>query len=380
MITAHVPKDAKGGIYTGTITLNADGKTLGTIPVKLGVFDFELPEAATHYDLNKPFCLIPEVVGRPQDTPCILQNLVNHNALYIAGAPKVDPNDEEKFVREIETLKKAGAKLRPLFYNGPYVANRFPNETLTPAQTESLAKVQSNLDAAAALCKKHLGHTDIYCYGADEGGYWTLMNERRTWHAAHAAGLKTMVAAKDHKRNLFALDYLHLPRMPHKDRAEVIRLFHNAHPDGLCGWYGDPHCGPENPDYMRRIHGLNSYYADYDTVGNYVWYRNDWNDMAVAYESNYRGIILVYAISDRILDTLAWEGFREGVDDVRYATKVRQLADRAMKSKDAKTQDVARLALAYLAYWDTRENPDTFRMECVRFIIRLENALGKEAK
>jgi len=380
MVTAHVPKTAKGGIYEGTITLNADGKTIGTIPVNLGVLNFELPEAATRYDIDKPFRLVPELTGRPQDNPRILKNLVDHNALYICGAPKVDPKNEAQFVREIEILKQAGAKLQPLFYNGPYISNAFPNGELNQAQKEKLAGIQAQLDATAALCKKYLGHTDIYCYGADEGGYWTIMNERRNWHAAHAAGLKTMVAAKDHKRNLFALDYLHLPQMPSKHRTEVVRQFHAAHQDGMCGWYADPHCGPENPDYMRRLHGLNSYYADYDTVGNYVWYRNDWNDMAVAYEPNFRGIILVYAISDRTLDTLAWEGFREGMDDIRYATKVRQLAREASKSKNADTQDVARLALAYLAYWDTRENPDTFRMECVNYIIRLEKALAKEAK
>ncbi len=380
MITAHVPQNAKGGIYTGKIVLKAEGKNIGVIPVQLGVLNFELPEAATHYDLNKPFRLSPEIVGRPQDIPRILQNLIEHNALYIPGAPKVDPGDEEKFAREIDILKKAGAKLQPLFYSGPHVSSLFPNGELTPVQAEKLAKVRKELDITAALSKKYLGHSDIYCYGVDEGDYWTIRNERRTWNAAHAAGLKTMVAARDHKRNLFSLDYLHLPRMPRKERAEVIRLFHTSHPDGLCGWYGDPHCGPENPDYMRRLHGLNAYYADYDAVGNYVWYRNDWNDMAVAYESNYRGIILVYAISDRVLDTLAWEGFREGMDDVRYATLVRKLSEKALASKDADVQDIARLALGYLAYWDTRENPDTFRMECTRYIIRLEKALSKEAK
>ena len=131
---------------------------------------------------------------------------------------------------------------------------------------------------------------------------------------------------------------------------------------------------------MRRLHGLNAYYAGYDVIENYIWYRNDWNDMAVAYEPNYRGIILVYAISDRILDTLAWEGLREGVDDVRYATKLRQLAYQAEKSPNADTLHLGRLALGYLAYWDTKENPDTFRMECINYIVQLEKALQKEQK
>ena len=123
-----------------------------------------------------------------------------------------------------------------------------------------------------------------------------------------------------------------------------------------------------------------AYKYNYDVAYNYTWYRNDWNDFAIAYESQYRGIIIVYAISDRVLDTLAWEGVREGIDDIRYATKLKQLAYEAEKSPDADVLHLGRRALAYLAYWDIRENPDTFRTECANYILQLEKALGKEQK
>lgn len=32
------------------------------------------------------------------------------------------------------------------------------------------------------------------------------------------------------------------------------------------------------------------------------------------------------------MDTLEWDGFRAGIDDIRYATKLRQLADEAIAS------------------------------------------------
>ena len=34
----------------------------------------------------------------------------------------------------------------------------------------------------------------------------------------------------------------------------------------------------------------------------------------------YRNMNLVYATKDDFIDTLAWEGIREGIDDIRYAT------------------------------------------------------------
>lgn len=378
MITAHVPKTAKGGIYEGSATMTVDNKVIGTMPIKLGVLNFELPAPATNYDINKPFIL--SMYGATAGNLTILQNLLNHNLTHVGGFPNVDPNNEKEFVRQIELAKKYGASTRPLVFNGPGVGYAFYKKEMTAQDKETLANLQTKLDAAAKLCKKYLGHSDVYCYGVDEGGYETVKAERPAWRAAHAAGLKVMVSTHNDRRNLFPLDFMVLPRMPSKDRAEIVRLFHASHPEGLCGWYADPHSGPENPDYFRRIHGLNSYFANYDFAANYCWYRNDWNDMAIAYESNYRGIILVYAISDRILDTLAWEGIREGIDDIRYATKVKQLAYQAEKSANADTLHLGRLALGYLAYWDTRENPDTFRMECVNYILQLEEALQKEKK
>lgn len=379
MVTIQVPKNIPGGIYTGAIDMIADGKKIGTIPLQAGVLNFELPDARTNYDINKPYHLCFDGTWDAQKTPRIVQNLVNHNAKTIAGFPKPDPQNEEQFVKDIELAKKYGVALRPLF-GGPSVGMKVWSNTPNQAQKAQLEQLQQKLNAAAAMVKKHLGHTDVYCYGADEGSYETVKAERFAWRAAHAAGLKVYVSGHHHERMLFALDYMRLPRQATPKRAAMVAKYHAAHPNGMAAWYADPHSGPENPDYFRRIHGLDAYYYNYDVAYNYTWYRNDWNDFAVAYEPNYRGIIIVYAISDRVLDTLAWEGVREGIDDIRYATKLKQLAYEAEKSANVDVLHLGRRALAYLAYWDIRENPDTFRMECVNYIIQLEKALKKEQK
>jgi len=378
MVTVQVPKTAKGGIYDGTITLTVDGRNVGTMPVQLGVLNFELPEAATNYDVNKTFYLSMYGTGGAQNNERIVKNLVEHNVTHIGGIPDLNSLNEEKVKKEIAMLKKYGASTRPLLFNGPGCGVSFPNgEPQTDEQKAKMANLQARFNKVAEFSRKMLGHSDIYSYGIDEGGYWAVKSERAAWKGIHNAGMKVMVTTHNDKRMLYPLDFMILPRMPSKDREEIIRLFHESHPNGLCGWYADPHSGPENPDYFRRIHGLMSYKANYDFAANYTWYRNDWNDMAIAYESNYRGLIIVYAISDRIIDTLAWEGIREGLDDIRYATKVKQLAMEAEKSPDGDVLHLGRKALGYIAYWNTRGNPDTFRMECVNYIIELEKALKK---
>ena len=379
MVTVKIPENAPGGLYEGTIDMLADGKKIGTIPLQTGVLNFVLPDARTNYDLNKPYLLCFDGTWDAQKTPRIVRNLVDHNAKTIAGFPLPDPLNEKQFVKDIELAKKYGVSLRPLF-GGPRVNQKIWKEPPTPEQLAELERTQGLLHAAAAMTKKYLGHTDVYCYGADEGGYETVKAERRAWRAAHAAGVKVYVSGQHHGRMLYPLDYMRLPRPPSPKRAAMVAKYHEAHPNGMAAWYADPHSGPENPDYFRRIHGLVAYKYNYDVAYNYTWYRNDWNDFAIAYESQYRGIIIVYAISDRVLDTLAWEGVREGIDDIRYATKLKQLAYEAEKSPDADVLHLGRRALAYLAYWDIRENPDTFRAECANYILQLEKALGKEQK
>ena len=378
MLTVHVPDDTRSGVYTGSITMKADGEKVGMIPVSVCVLPFTLPKPATNYDISKPFMIALYGTGDVQDHPNIIKNLVNHNATYLFGFPKLNPKDEEQFAKEVELAKELGVSLRPLFANGPGVHQTVYGKEPNAEALGKLNLLEEQLEATAALCEKYLGHTDFYCYGVDEGSYDTIKAERPAWRAAHAAGAKVMVSTRDHERMLYSLDFMIMPGMPSKERAEKNRKFHEAHPNGLVGWYANPHSGPENPDYFRRINGLMAYKADYDVNSNYAWYRNDWNDFAIAYESNYRGLIMVYAISDRVLDTLAWEGVREGLDDVRYATKLRQLAQEAEESGNVDALLIGRKALAYLAYWDSRENPDTFRMECANYIMQLEKELHKE--
>ncbi len=164
--------------------------------------------------------------------------------------------------------------------------------------------------------------------------------------------------------------------MPVERRETEVRLFHDSNPEAMVGWYANPHCGPESPDYFRRIHGLTAWKAGYDVSLNYCWWRNNWNDMAVPYEPNLRAIVSAYGASDDVIDTLAWDGIREGIDDIRYATKTRELALQAAEAKDGDVKLLGRRVLSFLAYWDAyRSDPESFRLECINYILTLDKAL-----
>jgi hypothetical protein len=151
-------------------------------------------------------------------------------------------------------------------------------------------------------------------------------------------------------------------------------------PEALVGWYADPHGGPENPDFARRLYGMQPYKAGYDVVGNHAWWKRcQWNDIAQNFEPTYRNLNIVYQTRGNVLDTLQWEGCREGLDDVRYATRLKELARQALSSARSEVVLRGRLALGALAYWDAdRDDMDACRLECIRHILDLQRLVKED--
>jgi len=373
-VTVGVPREARDGIYTGNLDLLAEGRVIGSIPVRLRVLPFNLPGPKTYYNQAKNFYV--SLYGTAARNPKILRNLADHNALNSMGFPDLNPMNPARFEADAALAREVGIATRPLFRSAPSANITSSQDNPTGEQLLRLRILRKQIADAAELCERVLGHTDFYSYGVDEGGPDTIRAERAAWRTAHDAGGKVMVSSHPRQRLLFALDYMVMPGMPCEERELEIRKFHEANPDSLTGWYANPHSGPENPDYFRRIHGMMAYKGGYDLSSNYCWWRNNWNDMATPYESYLRNLTMVQATRDDVLDSLAWEGIREGLDDIRYATKLKQLALQALQSKDGDTMLLGRRALGYLAYWDEkRGDMDAYRYEAINYILQMAKAL-----
>jgi len=374
--TVKVPGTTQEGVYTGTITLTADGKDFGTIPLSVTVFPFELPHPMTNYDIRKPFLFAPYLGYRDEYEDNVLTDLADHNALNPVNIISMSLFAPDTFETYVRSLKRAGLStdlfIRPGFYANTTINEENPSE----ADVKAIDEQRQQYRKYAEMCRQVLGHTRLYAYGRDEAPPPVIRAEQSCWLAAHEAGISVFVASKAWRRQVFALDFINLPGIPSPKRKYETDKFHESNPNALVGWYADPHCGPENPDYFRRVHGLVAYKANYDVSSNYILWRNDWNDNAIPDENWYRGIVTVLGGNGVFIHTLAYEGMREGLDDVRYATLMKQLAYRALESKDAKIQHLARRALGWLAYADERrDSADSIRMECIRFILHLQNAL-----
>jgi len=87
--------------------------------------------------------------------------------------------------------------------------------------------------------------------------------------------------------------------------------------------YNRPQVGIENSEIYRRNYGFALWNAGYDGAMDFAYQfkfgQSIWND----YDSgvrvqNIRDHVFAYPVSDGVIDTVQWEGFREGVDDTRY--------------------------------------------------------------
>ena len=125
--------------------------------------------------------------------------------------------------------------------------------------------------------------------------------------------------------------------------------------------------GASFQEISRRV--LGAYLTGYTALCNYAHHLGSYNDDS----TTYKPMVLAYGIYDGVLDTIAWEGFREGIDDIRYATLMTDLARKAAKSKDLKVRYLGSKAMQYLALTDARScDQDSVRGEMIRFINELK--------
>ncbi len=377
IFTCHVPAGAQPGLYKGAVTVSAAGKSV-RIPVELKVLPFELPLPATFRDLSRPFLLSAYLYVSLADNPKIAKNLAAHNMRNVRVSEVNRPSEAERLYK---VLAEAGMDTNVLFHAvpGSGVTTSYPVKETDREYAKYVNTAYAVSNSLAALRGRFGEGVTAYSYAIDEGGPATVRAQRATWQATQKQGGYVYATTGYHKYLLFGLDFANIPRQP-KDHSKVnADLLHDANPDMRLGWYGDPHSGPENPDYTRRIYGWQTWRRNYDASNQYILFRNNWNDFWVHQESFLRGLMLVYSQDHDIIDTIEWEGLREALDDIRYGTLLKQLAEKARHSKNIDTAYAGRAASTWIAQVDyERSALDYLRLEMVSRILDLRERLVKE--
>ena len=205
-------------------------------------------------------------------------------------------------------------------------------------------------------------------------------SQRPAWEAVREAGGKVFVAGvkaghyrDERKPGNFGFmgdiqDMMIAYGYPNKEEAANWRgKGHKI----LC--YANPQSGMEQPETYRKNFGLLLWQNDYDGAMTYI-YRWQWGDF---YRPRYKQHNMVYATKDGVIDTVQWEGYREGVDDVRYVATLIEMIEKAKKSGDEKTKAAASKAEDYLKKLKgndinkARTDLDIVRSEIIDHILKL---------
>ncbi len=394
-LTVKAPEDVPPGLYTGQLAITSDQGAIGSIEISVNLLPFRLAGPKTNYDPQRDFVpsiyyvsvLDPESKG--DLTPFYrtqtqyrneLQDLRRHGisnplCYQLQNARGRKPWDLDEFRNVLKLRQEAGLSNRPLFLSGPE-SNLSQGFGETP---QALALAKKRVGEILDLVEKTCGHRDVYFYGIDELRGSALQKQRGIWQAIHDAGGKVFVACNDmkgvHGESSFKLvgDLLDLVVYSETlSRGEAAKW----HGKGSLIWsYDNPQGGVENPELYRRNYGLQLYLNNYDGSATYCYYEafgNPWDDFDFPV---FRDHNLVYPTADGVVDTIAWEGCREAVDDIRYATTLRETAAAARKSGDPAKVRLAGDAEKWLQSVDVEHGDlDGIRAGMIGWILKLRGA------
>lgn len=373
-ITVKVPDGAKAGIYKGRIQLLADKEKLGIIDLKLRVLPFKLARPKTYYDLSRDFESSLYYRGRldrqypngsissefksVDQLRAELRDMLAHG---VTNPICFQCSDEELLGIYLRIREEVGIK-GPLYY-APH--GSFDRKAVCVRAFSPPDKIKKALDFF-----RRYGITEVYFYGIDEAYGEALRSQREAWIATKKAG--GMIFASGFKGGNFEMmgDIQDLfIRAGEPDIKEAERWHSRGH---KIWCYANPQGGVENPEVYRRNYGLLLWKSNYDGAATYAYqhsYGSVWNDFD---HPKYRDHNFTYPTVDGVISTIAWEGYREGIDDIRYATTLKLEIERAKNSQDGSIKKRALLAEEFLETMDVVNGDlDVIRLEIIGHILEL---------
>jgi len=357
-LTVHVPMNAKPGTYTGTIALNTPRGTIGELTLTLDVLPFELrpPYYTSSMDYHgrldrKGKGSIGSWLKSRQQFRRELENMFAHGLR----------NCQHYSIRKdmlgevLEIRKEVGMDNRTL-----YLKNTIPIGN--PTDPAALEAIKKNVQEIIQFTKAY-GTKVVYFYGMDERRGDVLRSQRPAWAAVRDAGGKIFVAGYEENIDVMGnVQDMHVRAGP--PNAEEVGKWHALGHKIFC--YAHPQTAVENPVVYRRNFGLLLWKYDYDDASTNAYQHTfgaTWNDFD---HRTYRSHTTAYPTVDGVIDTIAWEGYREAVDDVRYVTTLWKAIEAASQSKDHTLAGRAAAAQDFLRRLKAGEEIETGDLGSIR--------------
>ncbi len=372
-LTFKPPADTEPGLYGGWLDILEDGVELTSVPVRLRVYPFELSPSRLKYSLY--YRLRPSRTDNPwatmermeQEIRNQIEHGINMPSTYI-GTESLDENGPR--MQALEELTRIYRDLGLIDHPLILVTMAIG----TQSTSEQLENVRAMARSMVAWAETR-GYSEVYFQAKDEASPEVMKQERPAMQAVHDAGAKVFVACT-HKYFDAVGDILDMPVVSGGLRPELAPKVHAA--GHRIFSYGNPQAGVELPLTYRRNYGLKLWAAGYDGAFNYEY---QYHHVEGAYddfrEDHYRNHIMAYPARLRPIDTRQWEGWREGVDDVRYLSTLLDHLDRLEASR--RDQSLLIRQRQWLNSITGDEPLDTLRSKMVGHILEVRKALEGNA-
>lgn len=382
--TLGVPEKAKPGLYTGTITFLTQNQNLGSGKIRVRVLPFHLSPALTRYAPDQKFAssiYYKGVISEPekgdvsgwfkttQQLRHDLKNMVEHGV----NNPMIHQYEysySPKLLRKVLRIRQeVGMDNETIYLLGPEKNMKFK----IASDPQSLAKLKEQVSKIIAICRE-FGAKEVYFYGMDEARGEIIRKQIPVWKTIQAAGGKVYVAGcmaiepNPFKMAGNALNILINNGHTEKHYADI---WHSA---GNKLWtYSNPQVGVENPQIYRKNYGFDLWSKDYDGACTFILhqgYGHPWNDFD---NRRYRDYCFTYPTKNGSIDTIAWEGYREAIDDIRYASTLKKKAlDILADPKQKKLHKQAQADLKWLNNIDCQNvNLQYIRLQIIKKILKL---------
>ena len=401
----HVPAAATPGDYAGTLAVNENGKACGSLGIRLTVHPFTLPRPRTHYDLDREYLFqmhsmatLGEFVARGKDLAkaerrlaATVRECVRHNITALHGPGEVKALDTDDLgVRTLLIWQREGLPCRTIVgghaYDDEWLKRKKVGGKFTTPENDAAAlkeiidkRFGPFVDLQVAAVRKYCGpESRFHLYGSDEGGPTTQRRQTAFWRAIHDRG--GYVFATTMGPMYREMSWLEdIASVSARCRESYARGWHAGGAQALT--YAAPFTGMECPDVWRRTKGIRFYFADFDGLDDYHLFREDfgniWNGLTPLF-TGFRHFHAVFPTEDGVITTIAFEGMREAIDDVRYFSLLKLLARQGIRSGDPAKRAAGRAEIAWLDATDPElvYDLDAFRAEVAKRIVRLQGLVG----
>jgi hypothetical protein len=367
-LTVKIPKGKAPGFYHGKINIKQNEKVIDFLDITVRVLPFELSSpdftSSVFYrgrlSEKYPKGTISAEFKSLEQLKAELKDMLEHG---VFNPTCYQPyGDKKLFKNYLKARREVGMTSKTLYSCYGLAIENCKNIEILKKQIKEMLQTA-----------KAYGINEIYFFGRDEAQGTKLVSQRKIWKAVHEAGGKIFTTG--YKKNNFKLmgDIQDLCISWGYPSLEESSKWHSV--KHKIWAYFNPQAGLENPEIYRRNFGLLLWQKNYDGACTFAYQTsmgNVWND----FDYKYRDHNFTYPTVDGVIDTIAWEGYREGIDDLRYATTLEEAIKTAKKSNNAETQKNAAYAEEYLKELKTTDlssrNLNVIRMEIIDLILKLK--------